>query len=113
MSLDLDLIQIGPYPVFDINITHNLNRMARALGVYNLLWHPEKHKAYTDGKLYASDCIEDINKAIKELSSNLTYYQENYGPENGWGSAQGLLDDLREIRQAMENYPNSYIEVSI
>lgn len=113
MSLDLDLIVVGPHTVFDINITHNLNKMAEALGVYNILWHPEDlaKEAGVD-KIYVKNFIEPINKAIEKLSTNMEYYQKKYGPKNGWGSAQGLLEDLRKIRQAIEDNPNGYFEAS-
>lgn len=113
MSLDLDLIVIEPHSVFDINITHNLNNMAKALGVYEILWRPEElaEKAGVD-KIYVKNFIKPINEAIEELTSNIDYYQEKYGPENGWGSAEVLLEDLRKIRQAIEDNPNGYFEAS-
>lgn len=113
MSLDLDIIEDSPHTVSSVNITHNLTDMADALGVYGILWHPEElaKKAEVD-KIYVKNFLGPINKAIEKLSTNMDYYQEKYGPENGWGSASILLKDLREIREAIEEHPDGYIEVN-
>jgi precorrin-6x reductase len=42
MSLDIWL-EISATP-FEANITHNLNRMAEAAGVYKVLWRPEENE---------------------------------------------------------------------
>lgn len=113
MSLDLDLMVVEPHTVFDINITHNLNEMARALGVYEILWRPDElaENAMVD-KIYVKNFLKPINGSIEELATNMDYYQSEYGPKNGWGSAETLLKDLRLIRNAIEENPDGYFVAS-
>lgn len=42
MSLDITLRAVRPVDVFSSNITHNLNAMAEAAGIYRQIWRPEE-----------------------------------------------------------------------
>jgi len=42
MSLDVYLEVTKPTTIFEANITHNLNRMAQAAGIYEALWCPDE-----------------------------------------------------------------------
>lgn len=51
MSLDFRLERIQPTEVYWANITHNLNKMAEAAGIYHALWHPELIPATTANEI--------------------------------------------------------------
>lgn len=92
--------------VFDINITHNLGKMAQECGLYEVLWCPKEI-----GVAKAKDAIELLTKGLKELESDPKKYKE-FNPENGWGSYEGLVYVTRQYLEACINYPESLIEVS-
>lgn len=54
------------------NITHNLNEMAKAVGLYEVLWHPEEI-----GITVASQMILPLEKGVKELESNPRMFAKN------------------------------------
>ena len=70
-----------PYPeiLYDDNITHNLNKMADAAGIYKYLWKPEEL-----GIEFAKDLIKPLTKGLKDLKSNPEKYKK-YNSPNGWG----------------------------
>ena len=104
MSLDFSLTEQtidGDTEVFEINITHNLTGMADALGIYEMLWKPEKN-----GYLSASSMIPKLKDAIIELASNREKYSK-FNPSNGWGSYDNFLVSLCEILENLKRYPSS------
>ena len=61
MSLDISLISKSDGEYFSANITHNLNKMANHLGIYECLWHPQDNNINNAG-----DLILPIASAIKK-----------------------------------------------
>lgn len=109
--------------VFDINITHNLNKMATAAGIYEAMWRP--HLLYTDKiivddneeneleesiTVIAGDLIPHLQKGIDSLELRPSEYKK-LNPENGWGSYETLLRVSKELLTACTNYPNAKVEV--
>ena len=107
MSLSLYFLQTREVEEASCNITHNLNKMAEALGVYELLWHPEKTP-----DMKAKNILPEINKAITELTINPEKYKEYEAP-NGWGTISGMLRFLQKVRAACEEFPESRLEANI
>lgn len=110
--------------VFDINITHNLGKMATAAGIYEAMWRP--HLLYTDKiivdnneeneleesvTVIAGDLIPHLQKGIDSLELKPNEYKK-LNPENGWGDYYGLLKTAKELLTACTNYPNAKVEVS-
>lgn len=104
MSLDIDLIRTQPVIVYTTNITHNLNKMAESLGIYEALWHPE------EGTQAVSLC-QPLRKAIRLMKSNSAYYR-SYEAKNGWGKYEDFLSFLEELLAECEEYPDARVEVS-
>lgn len=92
--------------VFDWNITHNLNQMAMKAGLYEALWRPDENKMK-----YAKDVIPALEDGLERLKNNREYF-EQFNPENGWGSYDGLLKCVEEYLKAARLYPHAEIEVS-
>ena len=108
MSLTLYFKEWVPAHEADVartNRTHNLNKMAEALGVYQLLWRPEEVK---EGMI-AKEILPQVVQALDELLANREEY-EQYDSPNGWGTTEGMIRFLREVRSACEEYPNSRLE---
>jgi hypothetical protein len=60
-----------------LNITHNLNKMAQAVGLYDVLWNPEKIGITT-----ASQMIAPLEKGIK-VSPNSVKLYSTFGGTTG------------------------------
>ena len=58
MSLDFRLSVDGD-EVYSRNITHNLNKMAEAAGIYTVLWRPDEN-----GITKAHQCIEPLRTGL-------------------------------------------------
>jgi hypothetical protein len=104
MSLDFYLAQDGK-TILDINITHNLNKMADAAGIYKALWRPDEI-----GITKASQCIEPLKAGLIELVTNKRKYEE-FNPPNGWGSYEGLVSFVTNVLTACCEYPDSDVRV--
>lgn len=114
MSLDFNLMRTGKYDdgesfeteVFWANITHNLNRMADAAGIYDALWRPDEN-----GFERAKDIIPILEKGLFELKDNPEVY-EKYNAENGWGLYKNFVPWVQKVLDACKEYPEAVISVS-
>lgn len=106
MSLSVYLTAVRPVDVFNYNITHNLNRMAQAAGIYQHLWRPKELGITT-----ASQLIIPLGIGLKELQDNPEKYK-SFNPENKWGDYNGLVKFVTEYLQACIDNPDATIEVS-
>lgn len=105
MSLDLYLYD-GDTMVYEGNITHNLGRMAAEAGLYGVLWEPEKN-----GVQRASDMLLLLEMGLDRLEAMPDRLRE-MNPSNGWGSYEGLVRFVREVRQAVLEYPDATVFAS-
>lgn len=92
--------------VFRRNITHNLNRMADAAGIYMLLWHPDEL-----GISKARDLIEALRLGLATLKADAARF-ELLNPSNGWGNYDSLLSFVEAYLAACERYPDADVRVS-
>lgn len=90
-----------------INITHNLNKMAKAAGLYEVLWKPEEIGITT-----ASQMISLLEKGIKELEVNPNKYKA-LNPHNGFGRYEDFVDFCRSVLDNCHKYPDAVIEASV
>lgn len=88
------------------NITHNLNRMAEASGIYKALWRPEEI-----GATKAKDIAGLLRKGLEAFESGPEKFKQFNSP-NGWGSYDNFVPWVRRYLQACELYPEATIEVS-
>lgn len=87
--------------VFEYNITHNLNSMAQAVGIYESLWRPEEI-----GITKARQLIEPLRQGLHELKLNPDLYKQ-FNPDNGWGSYDGLVKFVEAYLNACYEYPDA------
>jgi hypothetical protein len=92
--------------VFHANITHNLNIMASAVGIYLHLWRPEEIAI-----IYANELIEPLRQGLHNLKMNPALYK-TFNPENGWGSYEGFVTFVENYLNACYEYPEAKIEIS-
>lgn len=109
MSLDIYLEDDFSEPVrpeiYWANITHNLGAMARAAGIYEILWHPPT------GTI-ARELIEPLRTAIERMEENPLAFSVFDSP-NGWGTYKNFVPWLRNLLCACEENPTATIRVSI
>jgi hypothetical protein len=106
----IEPVVVGPMDVKDnrvysANITHNLNTMAEAAGIYEPLWRPEEI-----GITKASELIKPLAIGLNELISEPDKYKR-YNPENGWGSYEVLVEFVREYLTACQKWTNANVRV--
>ena len=87
-----------------LNITHNLNKMAEAAELYEVLWRPEEI-----GITSASQMIPSLEKGIKELEADPEKYKA-FNPPNGWGTYENLVSFCRSALHWCREYPDAIIE---
>ena len=92
--------------VFHGNITHNLGKMAKHVGVYNHLWKPDDV-----GVIYANELIFPLRKGIHQMKINPDKYKE-FNPDNGWGTYENLLELMENYLNKCYEYPDSIIQIS-
>ena len=86
------------------NVTHNLSKMAEAVGLDKVLWYPEEI-----GITSASQMIVPLEKAIKELETNPDKYK-TYNPPNGWGNFDIFVSFCRSVLRTCKENPDAVIE---
>jgi len=106
MSLDVYLTEVRETTIYDRNITHNLNKMADAAGIYKHLWRPEEIEITK-----AAQLIEPLREGLALLLSDPERFKK-FDPENKWGDYDGLVDFVREYLSACEENPNASVRVS-
>ena len=88
------------------NITHNLNRMAEEVGIYNYLWRPEEIDIFK-----AYQLIDPLREGLHKLKMYPDKFK-TYNPENGWGTYEQFVKFVSNYLDACYEYPNATIEVS-
>jgi hypothetical protein len=71
--------------VYHSNITHNLNEMASAAGIYKVIWRPDENDISK-----AKQLIEPLKKGLALLHSDPEQFKQ-FNPENGWGNYDVLV----------------------
>ena len=86
---------------YSANITHNLNSMAEAAGIYKELWRPEEI-----GISKASQLIEPLRAGLELLKSDPERFKK-YNAENGWGLYPHLVQFVEQYLDACERHPDA------
>lgn len=106
MSLDVTLIETRPVEVYAANITHNLNSMAEAAGLYQYLWRPEEVAIR-----YAAELIVPLHEGLARLKSNPEKFR-SLNPSNGWGTYDDLIRFVEQYLEACIAHPMSRVSIS-
>jgi hypothetical protein len=95
-----------PTSVYHDNITHNLNQMADAAGLYLPLWRPEEM-----GASKAHQLIESLRTGLEMLKAEPGRFQ-TFNPSNGWGNYEGLVEFVEGYLKACQEYPDADVYAS-
>jgi len=90
---------------YSANITHNLNKMADAAGIYKYLWRPDELGIKT-----ADELIGPLRKGLALLQGDPEKYKR-YNPPNGWGDYEGLVSFVHDYLAACQEYPDAIVSV--
>ncbi|PZR93572.1 MAG: hypothetical protein DI537_10685 [Stutzerimonas stutzeri] len=88
---------------YTANITHNLNKMATAAGIYQQLWRPEEI-----GITHARQLIEPLEEGVKRLRSDPAHFKA-FNPPNGWGTYESLIEFVDAYILACKAFPNAEV----
>lgn len=91
--------------VFQLNITHNLGKMAKEANIYAAIWRPEEINI-----LFAKDLIPLLEKGLLTLLSKPSYFKQ-FNPENGWGDYDVLVSFVVTYLQACHEYSEAKVSV--
>lgn len=106
MSLDVYLLDADGEQVYWANVTHNLNKMADAAGIYKHLWRPEEI-----GITHARELVAPLTEGLVDLLRRPAHFQQ-FNPENGWGSYDRFIPWIVDYIKACAANPDAVISVS-
>ena len=92
--------------VYDVNITHNLGKMAGEAGIYQALWRPEEIN-----KEKAEDIIELLEVGLADLKERPEHFKQ-FNSSNGWGMYEHFVPFVEKYLNACKEYPKRLIEIS-
>lgn len=92
--------------VFHANVTHNLNNMAAAAGIYEVCWRPDEI-----GLAEARQLIDPLREGVAWLRANEAAAREHDAP-NGWGRYEHFLPWVESYLAACEADPDATVTVS-
>jgi hypothetical protein len=92
--------------LFSANVTHNLNEMAEAAGIYKYLWRPEEVGITT-----AADLVVPLTAGLNLLKSDPKRFK-TFNPSNGWGSYDGFVPWLERYIEACSTYPDASVRAN-
>lgn len=105
MSLDVYLEEMKPTAVYSANITHNLNRMAEAAGIYQHLWRPDEL-----GVKEARELIAPLREGVARLKAEPDRFRA-LEPENRWGTYEDFVPWVEDYLAACEAHPGAAVRV--
>ena len=99
---------VGPRKrtVYSANITHNLNKMADAAGIYMHLWRPEEI-----GITKAAQLIIPLREGVNRLNADPVKFRQ-YNSPNGWGMYEHFVPFVEQYLAACEENPDAEVSVS-
>ena len=92
--------------VYSANITHNLNKMAMAVGMYNHLWRPEEI-----GITKAKELVIPLWEGLLRLKSDPAHFKMFDSP-NGWGLYIHFVPFVENYLKACISYPEAKVEAN-
>lgn len=106
MSLDVYLFDADGSLLFSANVTHNLNRMADAAGIYKPLWRPE-----SVGITTARQVAEAVQPGFDLMAREPSRFDQ-FNAANGWGLYRNFLPWVAYYLEACRRWPDARVEVS-
>jgi hypothetical protein len=92
--------------LFEANITHNLNAMAEAAGIYRELWLPDEI-----GITKARQLIQPLETGLSWLKADPEKFKK-YNATNGWGLYEHFVPWVESYLDACKANPDADVKVS-
>lgn len=89
----------------ELNITHNLVKMAREAYIYTTIWRPTELFDHPS----ASDIVPLLRSGLEYLLLNKERLNR-YSDPSGWGTHDQFVEFVREYIRMCEKYPEALIE---
>lgn len=99
---------VRPTTVYSANITHNLKKLADAVGLYRALWRPEEI-----GITRAGELVELLERGLARLKSGDREEFRKLDPENGWGDYDGLVRFVESYLDGCRAAPDALIRFTL
>lgn len=93
--------------VLSVNITDNLNRMAKEAGVYDVLWKPSE-----SGIVKAGDMVPALRAGLADLEARPDHFRQ-FNAQNGWGTYEYFVPFVREVLAAAIENPTAEVRASV
>lgn len=93
--------------VFVASVTHGLAKMAEAVGLYELLWHPER-----SGIVHARDLIDPLTDGLARLRRDRSRL-DPFTPPPRRGNRFVLIDFMESYLVACQDYPQAEVRVRL
>lgn len=87
--------------IYNGNITHNLNDMAKQADLYMPIWRPDEIDITK-----AHQLIPILTDGLARLKADPIKFR-SFNPANGWGSYETLLEFVEEYLTACTLYPDA------
>lgn len=100
------LTKIQPAEVYSANITHNLNTMAEAAGIYKHLWRPDEIEITK-----AEQLIAPLTAGLQKLKDAPEHFMQ-YDSPNGWGMYKHFVPFVEKYLAACVENPDADVSVS-
>jgi ABC-type dipeptide/oligopeptide/nickel transport system ATPase component len=107
--MSLDIYMECPHcnsTIYEANITHNLNVMAKSCELYAVMYRPDEN-----GVERAEQAEPLLRSGIEAMVRDKTEL-EKLNPSNGWGSYTDLLNVATGYLEACSENPTARIRVS-
>ena len=96
---------------YSLQITHNLTKLADALGYYETIWRADTESGYENGKIPVHLVLDKLIKCLSDLLNSEIEFDE-YLPKNGWGTLEGFYVFLTKYAYCCAKYKDAYIYLS-
>lgn len=93
------------YEVWEHDITHNLGRMARHVGLYDPMWRPEE---MVPPVTTSDEALPLLVAGLDSLRARVAEVRQ-YEPPNGWGTVVDLLLMAERYIEACRQFPKARI----
>ncbi len=108
MSLDFHLENDQGASLANFNITHNLNGMAEAAGIYGCLWRPEEQDPPIKT---AAQCVPFLRAGLADLKAGPAKFRL-FSAKNGWGTYEQFVPWVEKVLAACEANPDALVSAS-
>lgn len=86
--------------VYSQSITHNMTKMAKKAGIFQVLWRQEE-----TGLTKAKDLMKPLEEAIKKMKKKPKMYKGLESP-CGYGTYENFLQWMEKLLEVCSRYPD-------